>query len=147
MKIMHKGVLTGLGTDGYTNDMFESMKVANVLHKHNLCDPTVAWSEVPQMLFDGNAQIGSRFFTTPFGRLIPGYSADVITLDYNPLTPMTADNVNGHILFGISGRYTTNTVALGRVLMRNRELVGIDEEKFYADCREASRRTWNRINA
>lgn len=146
MKIMSKGILTGLGTDGYTNDMYESMKVANVLHKHNLCDPTVAWSEVPEMLFNGNAEIGRRFFKTPFGRLIPGYSADVITLDYNPLTPMNADNVNGHILFGISGRYTTNTVCAGRVLMKNREVLGVDEEKFYAECREASQKTWDAIN-
>ena len=147
MKIMSKGILTGLGTDGYTNDMYESMKVANVLHKHNLCDPTVAWGEVPEMLFNGNAEIGRRFFDTPFGRLIPGYSADVITLDYNPLTPMHAGNVNGHILFGISGRYTTNTICAGKVLMKDREVLGVDEEKFYAECREASQETWDSINS
>lgn len=146
LKIMSKGILTGLGTDGYTNDMFESMKVANVLHKHNLCDPTVAWGEVPEMLFENNAKIGERFFSTPFGRLIAGYSADVITLDYNPLTPMNAGNVNGHILFGISGRYVTNTMCRGKLLMKDREVLGVDEEKFYAECREASQRTWNSIN-
>ena len=30
--------------------MMESWKVANVLHKHSLCDPNAAWGEVPQML-------------------------------------------------------------------------------------------------
>ncbi len=147
LKIMSKGILTGLGTDGYTNDMFESMKVANVLHKHNLCDPTVAWGEVPQMLFENNAEMGRRFFKTPFGRLIPGYSADVITLDYNPLTPLSGDNCNGHILFGISGRYVTSTVCAGRVLMKDREVLGVDEEKFYAECRQVSQKLWNSINA
>ncbi|MCR5427944.1 MAG: putative aminohydrolase SsnA [Lachnospiraceae bacterium] len=147
LKIMSKGILTGLGTDGYTNDMFESMKVANVLHKHNLCDPTVAWSEVPQMLFENNAEMGRRFFKTPFGRLIPGYSADVITLDYNPLTPFGADNCNGHILFGISGRYVTSTICAGRVLMKDREVLGVDEEKFYADCRQVSKKLWDSINS
>ena len=147
LKIMSKGILTGLGTDGYTNDMFESMKVANVLHKHNLCDPTVAWSEVPQMLFENNAEMGRRFFKTPFGRLIPGYSADVITLDYNPLTPLSGDNCNGHILFGISGRYVTSTVCAGRVLMKDREVLGVDEEKFYAECRRVSQKLWNSINS
>lgn len=39
--------LTGLGTDGYTHDMTESFKVANVLHKHHLCDANAAWGEVP----------------------------------------------------------------------------------------------------
>ena len=147
MKIMEKGILTGLGTDGYTNDMFESMKVANILHKHNLCDPTVAWGEVPQMLFENNAEMGRRFFKTPFGRLIPGYSADVIVLDYKPLTPMNGDNCNGHILFGISGRYVTTTIGSGKVLMKDREIPGLDEEKFYADCRQASKKVWDSINS
>ncbi|MBO4416210.1 MAG: putative aminohydrolase SsnA [Lachnospiraceae bacterium] len=147
IRIMSKGILTGLGTDGYTNDMFESMKVANVLHKHNLCDPTVAWSEVPQMLFENNALMGARFFSTPIGKLKAGYSADVITLDYDPLTPMNGSNCNGHILFGISGRYVTSTICAGRVLMKDREIIGLDEEEFYARCREVSKKVWNSINS
>ena len=42
MEIVHQGILTGLGTDGYTQDVLESYKVANVLHKHHLCDATGA---------------------------------------------------------------------------------------------------------
>ena len=42
MRMVQKGILTGLGTDGYTHDMMESWKVANVLHKHSLCDPNAA---------------------------------------------------------------------------------------------------------
>ncbi|TKM48269.1 chlorohydrolase, partial [Enterococcus faecalis] len=29
------GILMGLGTDGYTNDVTESYKVGNVIHKHH----------------------------------------------------------------------------------------------------------------
>ncbi|MCR5685838.1 MAG: putative aminohydrolase SsnA [Lachnospiraceae bacterium] len=147
LKIMSKGILTGLGTDGYTNDMFESMKAANVLHKHNLCDPTVAWDEVPRMLFDNNARMAARFFKTPIGKLKDGYSADIITLDYDPLTPMDGTNINGHILFGVSGRYVTSTICAGRVLMRDRIIPGFDEEEFYAHCREVSGRVWKAINS
>ena len=59
---------------------------------------------------------------------------------------MDASNVNGHILFGISGRYVTSTVCAGRVLMKDREIPGVDEEAFYAHCREVGRRVWNSIN-
>lgn len=62
MEIVHKGILTGLGTDGYTHDMIESWKVANILHKHHLVDPGAAWAEVPEMLFQGNARIANRYF-------------------------------------------------------------------------------------
>ena len=64
MELVHRGILTGLGTDGYTHDMTESYKVANVLHKHHLCDANAAWSEVPEMLFKNNAAIASRYFKT-----------------------------------------------------------------------------------
>ena len=36
MELVRRGILTGLGTDGYTHDMTESYKAANVLHKHCL---------------------------------------------------------------------------------------------------------------
>ena len=65
MELVHRGILTGLGTDGYTHDMLESYKVANVLHKHHLCDANAAWGEVPKMLFENNAAIANRYFKTP----------------------------------------------------------------------------------
>ena len=138
MAIFHMGVLTGLGTDGYTHDMTESYKVANILHKHHLCDANAAWGEVPVMLFENNAKIANRYFKKPLGVLREGAAADVIVLDYDPLTPMHAGNVNSHILFGMTGRSVVTTVANGKVLMKDRVLTGIDEAKIMADCRQAA---------
>ena len=146
MEIFRKGILTGLGTDGYTNDMFESMKVANVLHKHNSCNPNEAWAEVPAMLFEGNAKIANRYFKTPLGVLKEDAAADVIVVDYDPLTPMDATNYSGHILFGMMGRSVKTTVANGRVLMKDRELIGIDEAKVMAECRSQAKKLWTSIN-
>lgn len=147
MEIFHTGVLTGLGTDGYTHDMTESYKVANVLHKHHLCNANAAWSEVPAMLFEGNARIANRYFKKPLGVLKEGAAADVIVTDYIPLTPMNADNINGHILFGMTGRSVVTTVANGKVLMKDRILTGIDEEKVMADCRQAAAELAKTINS
>ena len=147
MAIVHKGILTGLGTDGYTHDMTESYKVANVLHKHHLCDPNAAWAEVPQMLFEGNARIAGRYFKKPLGVLKKGAAADGIVVDYDPLTPMNGDNCNGHILFGMQGRDTTTTVCTGKVLMRDRVLTGIDEEATLAKCREEAKKLADDINS
>ncbi len=146
MKIFQKGILTGLGTDGYTHDMIESWKVANVLHKHHLCDANAAWGELPQMLFDSNAKIVNRYFQKPIGVLKEGAAADVIVLDYNPPTPMDGNNINGHILFGMTGRCVETTVANGKVLMLNREVKVVDEEKVLADCRQSARELAKSIN-
>lgn len=147
MEIVHHGVLTGLGTDGYTHDVLESYKVANVLHKHHLCDPNAAWGEVPQMLFEGNAKIANRYFKKRLGVLEEGAAADVIVMDYDPLTPMNASNVNGHILFGMTGRNVVTTIANGKVLMKDRILQNIDEAKVMADCRQAASALADKINS
>ncbi len=146
MEIFHTGVLTGLGTDGYTHDMLESYKVANVLHKHHLCNANAAWGEVPEMLFRNNALIANRYFKRKLGVLEEGAAADVIVTDYIPLTPMNAANVNSHILFGMNGRNVVTTVCNGKVLMKNRELIGIDEEKIMADCRQEAKKLAKSIN-
>ena len=146
MEIVHRGILTGLGTDGYTHDMTESFKVANVLHKHHLCDANAAWGEVPQMLFEGNAKIANRYFKKPLGVLKEGAAADVIVTDYIPLTPMDASNINGHILFGMTGRSVVTTVCNGKVLMKDRELVGMDEEKILYEVREEAKKLERSIN-
>lgn len=147
MEIVHAGILTGLGTDGYTHDMIESYKVANVLHKHHLCDANAAWGEVPEMLFNGNAKIAGRYFKKPLGMLKEGAAGDVIVTDYIPRTPMNENNCNSHILFGMTGRSVTTTVANGKVLMKDRILTQIDEEKVLADCRQASGELWKTINS
>jgi len=147
MEMVKRGILLGLGTDGYTNDMFESEKVANVIHKHELRDPTAAWSEVPQMLFYNNAAMCERAFGAKIGVLEPGAVADVIVCDYNPLTPMALDNIDGHVLFGLSGRSVVTTVINGVVRMLDREFVDIDAEAVLARCREVSAKLWGRINS
>lgn len=146
MEIFKKGILTGLGTDGYTHDMFESYKVANVLHKHSLCDANAAWSEVPAMLFEGDPKIANRYFETPLGILREGAAADVIVVEYDPLTPLTADNINGHLLFGVNGTMVQTTICNGKVLMKDREVLVADEAKVMADCRQAASELARSIN-
>ena len=146
MELVRRGILTGLGTDGYTHDMTESYKVANVLHKHHLCDANAAWAEVPKMLFENNAAIANRYFKAPLGVLKEGAAADVIVVDYDPPTQLNQDNINGHILFGMTGRDVVTTVCNGKVLMKGREILCVDAPKIMAKCREESAKLWKSIN-
>ena len=146
MELVHKGIVCGLGSDGYTHDITESWKVANVLHKHHLCDPNAAWGEVPKMLFEYNANIANRYFKKPLGVLKPGAAADVIVVDYVPNTPMTASNINSHLLFGVCGKDVRTTIANGNILMKDRELLNIDEKEVLAKVREGAKRLADKIN-
>ena len=140
------GLAMGLGTDGYTSDMLESYKAANVLAKHTTRDATAGTGEVTQMLFAGNAALAGRYFKTPLGVLKEGAAADVIVLDYLPFTPLTADNAAGHILFGMSGKNVITTIVNGKVLMQDREFKVADEARLIAGaCRQAAD-FWERVN-
>lgn len=145
--MLHQGVCVGLGTDGYTNDMLESLKVAKLLHQHNLHDANAAWAEAPQMLFENNAKLATRVFGKPIGVLRAGAAADVIALDYTPLTPMDAGNINGHVLFGMCGRSVIHTVIAGSLKMKDRVLTEVDKQAVLAHCRETAAELWSRINA
>ena len=144
LDLIKRGVTVGLGTDGYTQDMFESMKVANIIHKHNLKDPSVAWGEVPLMLFENNRKIAQRHFAGKFGIIEEGANADVIIVDYKPLTPMNESNYNSHVLFGMMGRSVDTTIVNGKVLVRNGKLLNVNEEEILAEARKVSQKLWDR---
>jgi putative selenium metabolism protein SsnA len=144
LEMIRRGVRVGLGSDGYTCDMLESLKVANILHKHQSGKPSVAWAEPREMLFAENAAIASDCFGQCVGKLIVGAVADLIVVDYDPPTPLNVANYDSHILFGVSGRSVDTTIIAGRVLMQDRKLLAIDEHEIMAKARLASARLWHR---
>ena len=145
LDLIAKGINVGLGTDGYTSDMFESMKVANIIHKHVKADPAVAWGETPQMLFENNRNIVAKYFDGNIGVLTAGAAADIIIADYNPLTPMNEGNYNSHILFGVMGRSVNTTIIDGKIVMRDRKLVTVDENEVFDRSREVSSKFWEKM--
>lgn len=145
LQFFKKGVLVGLGTDAYTFDMTESLKAALTIQRHNACLPNVGWGEAVAMLFYNNAKIAARYFHDALGVLKPGAAADVIVMDYKPFTPFSADNIDGHILFGMAGRQCETTMCAGKILMRDRVLTCADEEAVHAHTREVSSRLWKRL--
>ena len=145
LKLFEKGITTGLGTDGYTSDMFESMKVANIIHKHVNQNPSVAWGEVPEAMFENNRKIAGEYFEGELGILKEGALADVIVVDYDPLTPLTENNINSHILFGMMGRSVVTTIINGEIVMKDRVITGVDEKEIFEKSRETAKKLWDRM--
>ena len=142
LTMMEKGIVVGLGTDAYTNDMFESMKVANILQSHNVCKPSAGFMPTIEMQFKNNPKILSRYFNKPLGVLEKGAYADLITLDYNPHTPLTANSWYGHSLFGFTGRLVVDNMINGKFVMKDKELVNVDVDEIHARSREGAKRIW-----
>ena len=146
LQLYKRGILLGMGTDAYTNDMLESLKVALCSQRSQNCLPNVGWCEVTDMLFKNNAKIGEKYFPATLGVLKAGAAADIIVMDYKPFTPFSDENIDGHMIFGMTGRQCQTTIANGKVLMQDRVLVGIDEEAENAHILEAAKKLWGDLN-
>jgi putative selenium metabolism protein SsnA len=143
--LRHK-VCVGLGNDGFSNDMFQEMKTAYLVHKLAQHNPQAMPADrVIEVAYANNGEIASLFFPHPLGRLVPGAYADVILLDYVPPTPLTAENFPWHVVFGLDGSYVTHTICAGRLLMEERRLLTLDEEEIGARARERARIVWSRV--
>ena len=117
LQLHKRGILLGMGTDAYTNDMLESLKVALCSQRSQNCLPNVGWCEVTDMLFKNNAKIGEKYFPDTLGVLKPGAAADIIVMDYKPFTPFSDENIDGHMIFGMTGRQCQTTIAGGKLLI------------------------------
>ena len=146
LEFFRRGIPVCMGTDAYTNDMLESLKVALCSQRSQNCLPNVGWCEVTDMLFKNNAKIGEKYFPDTLGVLKPGAAADIIVMDYKPFTPFSDENIDGHMIFGMTGRQCQTTIAAGKTLMLDRELVGIDEEAENAHILEAAKKLWGELN-
>lgn len=146
LHFFQKGILVGMGTDAYTHDMLESLKVFLPMQRHNACNPNVGWCEATDMLFKNNAKIGAKYFEKPLGVLEPGAAADIIVMDYKPFTPFSDANIDGHMLFGMMGKNCRTTIINGKILYKDREFVGIDEDKINAWTLEQATQLWKALN-
>ncbi len=66
-------------------------------------------------------------------------------LDYFPYTPLTAGNLPWQMVFGVDGTQVSTTIVGGKVLMRDRILLTVDEERIAAQARELAPRVWRRF--
>jgi cytosine/adenosine deaminase-related metal-dependent hydrolase len=141
---MLEDVSVGLGTDGMQMDMLAEAK-----------EGTLAWSacseigastpDLVRMLLKNNPAIATRMFGTRIGHVAAGYVADLSVYTYDPRTPLTPENINGHLLFGGFCR-PRHVLTDGRFSVRDGQLVRVDEEALRAESRSQAQRLWEAMN-
>jgi putative selenium metabolism protein SsnA len=147
--MLRAGVRVGLGNDGFSNAMWEEWKAAYLVHKVWRRDPRrMSALDVVQMAVYNNAALAGRFFPgAPLGVIQPGARADLIFVDYHAFTPLSFGNLPWHIIFGFHESMITATIAAGEVLMKDRQLLRLDETAIAARARQAATRVWARYRA
>jgi putative selenium metabolism protein SsnA len=147
--MMRAGVHIGLGNDGFANAMWEEWKTAYLLQKVANRDPQrLQGNAVVEMAVYNNATLANQFFDQgAIGIIQPGAIADLIFVDYHPTTPLSPENLPWHILFGFHESMITTTIVDGRVLMKDRTLLTLDEERITARSRELAKSVWERYRS
>jgi putative selenium metabolism protein SsnA len=145
--MLQSGVNVGLGNDGFSNNMLAEMKAAYLVHKLGQRDPRAMPGDlVTRLAYADTARLTRIFWPDlTLGCLCPGAAADLVLLDYHPTTPLSAGNLPWHLLFGVEASAITTTICAGRVLMRDRKLMTLDEESITARSRERAAALWERL--
>ncbi|VBB06679.1 metal-dependent hydrolase [Lucifera butyrica] len=131
-----------LGTDGMGSDMLEEFKFAYFKHKD---EGGPLWPDsFLKFLANGNDLL-ARYFDARFGRIAPGYKADLTVLAYDAPTPLVADNIGGHIAFGLDSRDVETVIVNGRIILENRQFV-LAVESIYKQARKAAKRLWGNMD-
>ncbi len=132
-----------LGTDGIGSDMIEECRTA--FFKHRDAGGTLWPPDFARLLQAGNDLVRGCFGAT-FGTIEPGAAADLVALDYRPPTPLVAENVAGHLAFGMSSADVETVIVGGRIVMEERRFPW-DIGPVYAQAREAARKLWANMDA
>ncbi len=139
------GINTCIGTDGLGNAMWKEWEVACLVPKVKHRDARrMPPDRVIESAVYGGASLASRYYPASVGVIEPGAFADVIFVDYHPTTPLSPDNLAGHIIYGFDESMVTTTIVNGEVLMRDRVLLTLDEEEITAKSRELAASFWKR---
>jgi len=135
------GVALGLGTDGAASnndlDMFEAMRTASLLHKLQSNDPRVvsARDALAMATIGGARALGME---QRIGSLEPGKRADLIVVSMRGARQTPMYDPVSHLVYVSRGDDVQTTVVNGKVLMRDRKMLTLDEATVLREARAAA---------
>lgn len=127
-QIKKAGLTVSLGTDGCASnnnlDMFEEIKIASILQKLNLMDPTALPA---QEVFEIATINGAKSFGIDAGVIEEGKLADLLLIDLNKPFMIPSHNLVSNIVFSANGSCVDTTICDGKILMQNGKVEGEEE--------------------
>lgn len=124
------GIAVGLGTDGAasnnTMDIFEQMRLAAEMQKHEQEDPTVLTLDEALAMATTEGARGLRQEDS-VGRLAPGYLADVILVRLDGTHVQPVHDVRAALVYSVRASDVDTVIVNGKVLMEGRRLLTTDK--------------------
>ena len=140
-EMLQAGVTVGLGSDGYSPRLWDEFKTSLHVQKLRSRDPRAGYGSA----LLNNREIVRKVFGFDIGRVETGASADLILVDYFPPTPLRADNLFGHLLFGISNAPVDSLIVNGHFVVQNMQCVTVDERAVAEKASRQAQSLWRRF--
>ena len=124
-----------LGTDGMHSDMLRSAKASFYVGQgFDNIDFVSAYSrfrKVHQYIADNN--------------FIGDGDNNLIVLDYDSPTEINQNNFLGHFIFGIESKHVQHVISSGKLIVKNRIIQTVDEQKILSMSQELSKKLWDKM--
>ena len=142
--MLAQGINVALGTDGPASnndlDMLQEARLAALMHKNARLDPQLLPGDLVLRLATQN---GARAMGFPqSGVIAPGRAADLIILDFHQPHLRPRHNLIANVIYAAKAGDVRHVMVAGRWLMRDRELLTLDEERIIY---EAERCAWRMV--
>jgi 5-methylthioadenosine/S-adenosylhomocysteine deaminase len=150
-EMLRAGINVGIGHDAAecnnSRDLFEVMKFASLMHRASRVDASLQQAGDVLRMATRN---GARALGHQTGQLAPGSKADAILVDlqspmFTPLMPGNAEHLFSHLVFAANGSCVDTTIIDGKIVMENRQLTTVDEQKVLREANAAFRRVPDRM--
>lgn len=141
-RLLKEGVVVGLGTDGASSnnnlDMLEEVNLAAMLHKVNEYNPLAvpAFEALKMGTEYGAAAIGIK----DIGKLEKGFKADITLFDTNSAAWFPRHNLVSQLVYSANAGSVDTVICDGRVIMENKELKTLDEERILFEAQRSADR-------
>jgi len=150
-EMLRAGINVGIGHDAAecnnSRDLFEVMKFASLMHRASRVDASLQQAGDVLRMATRN---GARALGHQTGQLALGSKADVILVDlqspmFTPLMPGNAEHLFSHLVFAANGSCVDTTIIDGKIVMENRQLTTVDEQKVLREANAAFLRVLDRM--
>lgn len=150
-EMLNAGLNVGIGHDAAecnnSRDLFEVMKFASLMHRASRVDASL--QQAPDVVRMATRN-GADALGHETGRLVPGRKADAILVNlksqmFAPLMPGNADHLFSHLVFAANGSCVDTTIIDGKIVMEDRRLTTVDEQKVLREANDAFRRVLDRM--
>lgn len=129
-----------LGTDGMHSDMLRSAKSAFYVGQHfDKLEGGLTYPAAYNRFRKAHEYIKSN-----------GFKGDtcnnLVIMDYDSPTLLKQSNFYGHFLFGLESRQVLHVISDGKLILKDRKIVNVNEEEILEKSREIACKLWEKMS-